>query len=166
MGYKSTKYPCDNQACIKEKHFQPLLSPALAKWAWLPLSLVPWPPPVPCIPAGAPRAPTQAHQLPPPLGTVPVGGWCSWCSFCEPNLNLPWHRTGKVLRKPRAFLMLSFCPVILWPQKRKRVPKTGREKNGSKGRMDFPWSVSNLFYKKAYTLTLSRGEMESQQTHF
>lgn len=63
MGYKSTKYSCDNQACIKEKHFQPLLSPALAKWAWLPLSLVPWPP-VPCVPAAG-RSSPRSHPSPP-----------------------------------------------------------------------------------------------------
>lgn len=111
MGYKFTMYPCNNQACIKEKHFKFLLSPALAKWAWLQRSLVPWPP-VPCIPAAGSRSlhshPTPAAPSNPghsPRGAVfTVGGWRS---SGDPNLSLPCHHTGKVRHKPK----LSSCSL-------------------------------------------------------
>lgn len=142
MGYEFTMYPCNNQACTKGKHFKLLLSPDLAKRAWLQHSLVPWLP-VPCSPAAG-RTSLHSHPTPPAPsspGHSPRGGPSAvggWCSPCDPNLSLPCHRTGKVLRKGWAFLMLSFCPFILWQPKRKGIPKTGGERMEAKVRWIFP----------------------------
>lgn len=142
MGYKFTMYPCNNQACIKEKLFKLLLSPALAKWAWLQSSLVPWPP-VPCIPAAG-RSYLHSHPTPPAPSSPrhsPRGGGSTvggWCSSCDPNLSLPCHHTGKVPHKAWTFCMLSFFPFILWPPKRKGIPKTGRDKMETMVRWIFP----------------------------
>lgn len=142
MGYKFTMYPCNNQACIKEKHFK-LLSPALAKSelnsssAWCPGPLCH----ASLLLAGALHTPVQPHQLSPPLGTVPMGVLLQrggWCSSCDPSLSLPYHHTGKVPHKAWAFLTLSFCPFIPWPPKRKGILKTGGERMETKVRWIFP----------------------------
>lgn len=110
MGYKFTMCPCNNQANVKEKHFKPLLSTALAKWAWVQPSLVPWPL-VPCIPTAVAAlcTPTLPRQLSPSLGTVLMG--CR-CRSHDPNLSLT----------------CSPCSLfILWPPKWKRS-QSEREK--------------------------------------
>lgn len=110
MGYKFTMCPCNNQPNVKEKHFKPLLSTALAKWAWVQLSPVPWLL-VPRNPTAMAAfcTPTLPRQLSPSPGTAPVE--CR-CSSHDPNLSLT----------------CSPCSLfILWPPKWKRSQREGEK---------------------------------------
>lgn len=124
MGYKFTMCPCNNQPNVKEKHFKPLLSTALAKWAWVQLSPVPWPL-VPCIPTAVAAfcTPTLPRQLSPSPGTAPVE--CR-CSSHDPTS--AWHAL---------LVLFSSCG-----HQNERGPKEKGRKNRNKAKIDFPWSIS------------------------
>lgn len=143
MGYEFTMYPCNNQACIIRKCFKLLLSPALAKWAWLQLIRVPWPPEL-CILAFDGSS-LHTRSTPP----TPSSPWHGppWGAFCSEGADAAFvtpisacHTITQrmaITWKAWAFLMLSFCPFILWLPKRKRVPKTRAEKIETKVRWIF-----------------------------
>lgn len=140
-------YPCNNQACIKEKHFKLFLSPALAKWAWLqpawclgPLYYMS------LLLAGDLCTPTPPFHSSPrrqsPWGSFLREGWCS---FHDPQhqFAVPSHREGvtQSLSFPCA-LFLSLHPAT----REELAPKNRGRMNGDKGEMYFPWPISNLFY--------------------